>query len=150
MSFRIRLNETRRCWGGGGIAAFGTFVAVSLHLEGVAEVEADPFCFLGLAVLVEEVEEELALMMTSSRHPFPAEEEAEAEEAPLFSGFTGAPPGGGGRGAVEEEQKVEVQVQMGALGGFFRAIFSAAAGAEEGEQMKTSAAEAKEPEAVSR
>ena len=30
---------------------------------------------------MEEVEEELALMMISSRHPFPAEEEAEAEEA---------------------------------------------------------------------
>jgi hypothetical protein len=107
-------------------------------------------------VLVEEVEEELALMMISSRHPFPAEEEAEAEEA-LHHFFLASLPVllrvEGVEAAVEEEQEVEVQVQMGA---FLRllasspAIFSAEEGAEEGEQMKTSAAEAKEPEAVSR
>ena len=39
---------------------------------------------------------------------------------------------------------------MGAFLLLLEAIFSAEEGAEEGEQMKTSAAEAKEPEAVSR
>jgi len=107
-------------------------------------------------VLVEEVEEELALMMISSRHPFPAEEEAEAEEA-LHHFFLASSPVllrvEGVEAAVEEEQEVEVQVQMGAfllLLASSPAIFSAEEGAEEGEQMKTSAAEAKEPEAVSR
>jgi hypothetical protein len=104
-------------------------------------------------VLVEEVEEELALMMISSRHPFPAEEEAEAEEA-LHHFFLASLPVllrvEGVEAAVEEEQEVEVQVQMGAFLLLLEAIFSAEDGAEEGEQMKTSAAEAKEPEAVSR
>jgi|TARA_B100001142_G_scaffold264229_1_gene267793 hypothetical protein len=104
-------------------------------------------------VLVEEVEEELALMMISSRHPFPAEEEAEAEEA-LHHFFLASLPVllrvEGVEAAVEEEQEVEVQVQMGAFLLLLEAIFSAEEGAEEGEQMKTSAAEAKEPEAVSR
>jgi len=102
---------------------------------------------------VEEVEEELALMMISSRHPFPAEEEAEAEEA-LHHFFLASLPVllrvEGVEAAVEEEQEVEVQVQMGAFLLLLEAIFSAEEGAEEGEQMKTSAAEAKEPEAVSR
>jgi hypothetical protein len=104
-------------------------------------------------VLVEEVEEELALMMISSRHPFPAEEEAEAEEA-LHHFFLASLPVllrvEGVEAAVEEEQEVEVQVQMGAFLLLLEAIFSAEEGAEEREQMKTSAAEAKEPEAVSR
>jgi len=104
-------------------------------------------------VLVEEVEEELALMMISSRHPFPAEEEAEAEEA-LHHFFLASLPVllrvEVVEAAVEEEQEVEVQVQMGAFLLLLEAIFSAEEGAEEGEQMKTSAAEAKEPEAVSR
>lgn len=102
---------------------------------------------------MEEVEEELALMMISSRHPFPAEEEAEAEEA-LHHFFLASLPVllrvEGVEAAVEEEQEVEVQVQMGAFLLLLEAIFSAEEGAEEGEQMKTSAAEAKEPEAVSR
>ena len=102
---------------------------------------------------MEEVEEELALMMISSRHPFPAEEEAEAEEA-LQHFFLASLPVllrvEGVEAAVEEEQEVEVQVQMGAFLLLLEAIFSAEEGAEEGEQMKTSAAEAKEPEAVSR
>ena len=96
-------------------------------------------------------------MMISSRHPFPAEEEAEAEEA-LHHFFLASLPVllrvEGVEAAVEEEQEVEVQVQMGAflllLAVNSPAIFSAEEGAEEGEQMKTSAAEAKEPEAVSR
>ena len=102
---------------------------------------------------MEEVEEELALMMISSRHPFPAEEEAEAEEA-LHHFFLASLPVllrvEGVEAAVEEEQEVEVQVQMGAFLLLLEAIFSAEEGAEEGEQMKTFAAEAKEPEAVSR
>lgn len=102
---------------------------------------------------MEEVEEELALMMISSRHPFPAEEEAEAEEA-LHHFFLASLPVllrvEGVEAAVEEEQEVEVQVQMGAFLLLLEAIFSAEEGAEEGEQIKTSAAEAKEPEAVSR
>lgn len=102
---------------------------------------------------MEEVEEELALMMISSRHPFPAEEEAEAEEE-LHHFFLASLPVllrvEGVEAAVEEEQEVEVQVQMGAFLLLLEAIFSAEEGAEEGEQMKTSAAEAKEPEAVSR
>mgnify|MGYP006086363853 FL=1 len=102
---------------------------------------------------MEEVEEELALMMISSRHPFPAEEEAEAEEA-LHHFFLASLPVllrvEGVEAAVEEEQEVEVQVQMGAFLLLLEAIFSAEEGAEEGEQMKSSAAEAKEPEAVSR
>ena len=92
-------------------------------------------------------------MMISSRHPFPAEEEAEAEEA-LHHFFLASLPVllrvEGVEAAVEEEQEVEVQVQMGAFLLLLEAIFSAEEGAEEGEQMKTSAAEAKEPEAVSR
>ena len=107
---------------------------------------------------MEEVEEELALMMISSRHPFPAEEEAEAEEA-LHHFFLASLPVllrvEGVEAAVEEEQEVEVQVQMGAFLLLLAvksspAIFSAEEGAEEGEQMTTSAAEAKESEAVSR
>ena len=101
---------------------------------------------------MEEVEEELALMMISSRHPFPAEEEAEAEEA-LHHFFLASLPVllrvEGVEAAVEEEQEVEVQVQMGAFLLLLEAIFSAEEGTEEGEQMKSSAAEAKEPEAVS-
>jgi hypothetical protein len=104
-------------------------------------------------VLVEEVEEELALMMISSRHPFPAEEEAEAEEA-LHHFFLASLPVllrvEGVEAAVEEEQEVEVQVQMGAFLLLLEAILSAEEGAEEGEQIKTSAADEKEPEAVSR
>ena len=92
-------------------------------------------------------------MMISSRHPFPAEEEAEAEEA-LHHFFLASLPVllrvEVVEAAVEEEQEVEVQVQMGAFLLLLEAIFSAEEGAEEGEQMKTSAAEAKEPEAVSR
>lgn len=102
---------------------------------------------------MEEVEEELALMMISSRHPFPAEEEAEAEEVLhhfLLASLLVLLRVEGVEAAVEEEQEVEVQVQMGAFLLLLEAIFSAEEGAEEGEQMKTSAAEAKEPEAVSR
>ena len=105
---------------------------------------------------MEEVEEELALMMISSRHPFPAEEEAEAERrcTTFFwllyrcsSGWRGR--GGGGGGAEGGGAGPDGGVFASFSGEVFAGDFLGGGGGEEGEQMKTSAAEAKEPEAVS-